>query len=368
MILLANTLLWQLKSSAQVFLKKIQIDNFRNITHCFLEFNENINYFVANNANGKTSFVEALYFLGHNKSFKEKNIKNIIHKNKDNLSIQSIIGNDNISIYKDSSNKNNTITINNEKIFNSSILSKNIPLQIISPDKGFIVGGDNKNKRYYLDWGMFHVEQDFLHIYKKSKKIQKNINNLIIQKNTKQLDVWFQEFAKTNSALNALRKNYLDDLKKNLNNDLFKNLQLNIEEFDYTFNNGLPKDIDTTENIYSFLIKNKEKIIKNKYLKYGSHLASIEFFFQNTPEKQLSRGQQKTLSIIFWLNQVIHLIHNNIKPIILIDDISSELDDEKIKLVIEILKKINTQVFITSIRPISDDFYNIKNGEIVYNN
>jgi DNA replication and repair protein RecF len=350
-----------------MLLKKIQINNFRNIKNCFLEFNDNINYFVADNAQGKTSFIEALYFLSHNKSFKTKNIKNIILTDNSKLLLKAIIDNKKIILSRDAVDKKNTIFIDNQKILNSSILNKQIPIQLIAPDKGFLVGGDNKNKRYYLDWGVFHVEQDFLKLYKKSKKIQKNINNLILNKNYTQLNVWFAEFAKVNIVLNNLRSNYLSELQEILKNGFFDSFISNADNFQYKFNNGLPTEVKTEKDIYDFLLRNKEKIIKNKYLKYGSHLASIDFSFKSKKEQQLSRGQQKILSIIFWLSQVKHLTQKNIIPIILIDDISSELDNQKIKIIIDFLKKLKTQVFITSINPISEDFYHIKNGEIVYN-
>jgi DNA replication and repair protein RecF len=350
-----------------MIIKKIQINNFRNIENCFLEFNENINYFVGNNAHGKTSFLESLYFLGHNKSFKTKDSKNIIQKNKEFFSIQAIVNDKKIKIKKTLNNKNNDIFIDNQKVLNSSILSKQIPIQLIAPDKGFLVGGDNKNKRYYLDWGMFHVEQGFLNFYKNSKKIQKNINNLILTKQTNQLDIWFKEFAKVNQILNNFRNNYLQELKEIINDDFFKILNLNKKNFNLKFNNGLPSGVENENDIYNFLVKNKEKILKNKYLKYGSHLANIDFYFDEKSENQLSRGQQKNLSIIFWLSQIIHLTKKNIKPVVLIDDISSELDNGKIEVILKFLEELKIQTFITSINPISEDFYKVENGEIVYN-
>jgi DNA replication and repair protein RecF len=351
-----------------MLIKKIQINNFRNIENCFLEFNENINYFVGNNAHGKTSFLESLYFLGHNKSFKTKDSKNIIQKNKEFFSIQAIVNDKKIKIKKTLNNKNNDIFIDNQKVLNSSILSKQIPIQLIAPDKGFLVGGDNKNKRYYLDWGMFHVEQGFLNVYKNSKKIQKNINNLILTKQISQLDIWFKEFAKVNQILNNFRNNYLQELKEIINDDFFKILNLNKKNFNLKFNNGLPSGVENEDDIYNFLVKNKEKILKNKYLKYGSHLANIDFYFDEKSENQLSRGQQKNLSIIFWLSQIIHLTKKNIKPVVLIDDISSELDNGKIEVILKFLEELKIQTFITSINPISKDFYKVENGEIVYNN
>ena len=353
-------------------IQKIQINNFRNIENQFLEPKKGINYFVGNNAQGKTSFIEAIYYLGHNKSFKTTSIKNIIQNGKNEIFIQAIFKNTKIKLKKN--NKNTFVELDGKKILNSSFLSKLIPIQLITPDRGFLVNGDNKNKRYYLDWGVFHVEHKFFELSKKYKKIQKNINTLINTKQFKledkiQLSLWFKEFAKITTSINNIRINYLIDLQKINTSDFFKNIIVNLSSFKYVFNNGLPLGIkNNEEDIYDFLIKNTDKIIKNKYLKYGPHLATIDFYFNNNKEHQLSRGEQKTLSIVFWLTQVLHLTKQGIEPLILIDDLPSELDKDKIKIIINFLEKIKTQVFITSIKPINDcSFWNIENGEIVYN-
>jgi DNA replication and repair protein RecF len=63
----------------------------------------------------------------------------------------------------------------------------------------------------------------------------------------------------------------------------------------------------------------------------------------------LSRGEQKTASIVFWILQVLILVEQNNSPIILIDDISSELDQRKINLLIDFFVGLDVQIFITDI-------------------
>lgn len=104
---------------------------------------------------------------------------------------------------------------------------------------------------------------------------------------------------------------------------------------------------------------------------YGPHRASIDFYLSKKNEGFLSRGEQKKLSIVFWMLQVLVLAKDNSDPVVLIDDISSELDQEKINSILDFLTNLNIQIFITDIgnkdlplNPKKTNIYLIKNGVI----
>jgi DNA replication and repair protein RecF len=119
------------------------------------------------------------------------------------------------------------------------------------------------------------------------------------------------------------------------------------------------------------LVKNKNTIVKTKHLKHGPHRASIDFYFNKQSESYLSRGEQKKASIVFWMLQVLLLVEKEKIPVVLIDDISSELDEIKIKSIVDFLIETNTQIFMTDIGnkelPLNDKKANrflIENGVI----
>ena len=318
---------------------KLSIHQFRNLTNQYLTPSKGINLFVANNAQGKTSLIEAIYYLGHNRSFKTKTIKEVISFDCDQFQISAQVGDSSIKLEK-SKNKN-TISVNQQRVNNTSQLSQILPTQIITPDKGFVVNGTPKNKRSYLDWGVFHVKQDSVKAFKTYNKVLKNINTLLMNNQVEALDFWFLELAKVSAEINKNRLNYLQQLKQTSLSEQSKSLEVlinSLDQFDYQFSSGWPKEVDETneQNIYQYLNKNKQTLLKAKYLNYGSHKANINFIFNNKKECFLSRGEQKTLSIIFWLTQVLLLINLKTKPIVLIDDLSSELDSKKINIIIRI--------------------------------
>ncbi len=347
-------------------IEKIQINNFRNINKQLIKFNKNINLFIADNAQGKTNLIEAIYYLSHNKSFKSAKFKDIVKNQQNKLQIIALTDNNKITLTK--TNNNTNLTINNNKINNISTVNKLLPIQLISPDKGFIVGSDPKNKRHCLDWGVFHMKPSFIELHKNYQKTLKNINILLATNDKKQLLLWFEKIAIYAVNINNMREEYLLQLKKITVHNYCKNIDLNIKNFNYKFNNGWGKNINNTQDsIYRYLASNINTIIKHKYLKIGSHLANIHFYYNRVDENNLSRGEQKTLSIIFLLTQTLYLMKNNIKPIILVDDINSEIDNTKLAVIIEFIQKTKLQTFITSINNININncnIYKIKCGEI----
>ncbi|CAC9435126.1 DNA recombination and repair protein RecF [uncultured Gammaproteobacteria bacterium] len=355
-------------------INKLSIHQFRNLHTQHITPCKTINLFIGKNAQGKTNLIEAIYYLGHNRSFKTKTLKEVTRFKCSKFQLSAEINEYLIKLEK--SNNKNTVTVNQQKINNTSQLSQILPTQIITPDKGFIVNSTPKNKRSYLDWGVFHVKPESTKVFKNYNKILKNINTLLANHQTNELNFWFLELAKVSIIINKNRVDYLQQLKQTLFSEQTKILDTLIDSlnrFDYQFSSGWPKEVDATneQSIYQYLNKNTSSLLRVKHLNYGSHKANIHFLFNGKNECFFSRGEQKTLSIIFWLAQVVLLINLNIKPIVLIDDLSSELDNTKINIILHYLKDLKVQTFITDIshnlsiiNHINPVVFQVCNGEI----
>jgi DNA replication and repair protein RecF len=333
-------------------INKLFINQFRNLNNQLIKPSKNINLFIADNAQGKTNLIEAIYYLGHNRSFKTKLIKELINIDNNIFQLNAITGTHRIKLEK--SRKKTIININQQQLKNTSELAQILPIQIMTPDKGFIVNGTPKNKRSYLDWGVFHVKPTVSSYFKNYNKALKNINLLLLSSKVQELDFWFLEIAKISTKINQARTNYINQLKKIHSNEilpLLSELFNSVKIFDYQFKSGWPKEVDGLDyqSIYQYLTQNKTFLLKTKYLNYGPHKASIKFSLNSKEEFFLSRGQQKILSIVFWLTQVLILVKSGTNPIVLIDDMSSELDQQKIKIILHYLKTLDVQTFMTNI-------------------
>ncbi len=356
-------------------INKLFINQFRNLNNQLIKPSKNINLFIADNAQGKTNLIEAIYYLGHNRSFKTKLIKELINIDSNIFQLNAITDTHRIKLEK--SRKKTIININQHQLKNTSELAQILPIQIITPDKGFIVNGTPKNKRSYLDWGVFHVKPTVSSYFKNYNKTLKNINSLLLSNKVQELNFWFLEIAKISTKINQARTNYINQLKKIHSNEippLLTELFNSVKIFDYQFKSGWPKEVDglNYKNIYQYLTQNKTFLLKTKYLNYGPHKASIKFSLNSKEEFLFSRGQQKILSIVFWLTQVLILVKSGTNPIILIDDISSELDQQKIKIILRYLNTLDVQTFMTNINhnlPLMKDYstniFHINKGIII---
>jgi DNA replication and repair protein RecF len=356
-------------------IEKLHVARFRNLNNQYLEPNKNINLILGSNGQGKTNFIESLYYLGHNRSFKTKNIKDVIPFDEDFVQINAIIDGEKIALNKNKSKS--TIVIGNEKITSNSILSKHLPTQIISPDRGFVVGGTPKLKRSYLDWGVFHENKEILKTYKSYNKTVKNINTILAGNNQNQLEEWFSKFAFLSVEISQARINYIQKLTRMLKESPLQKLESFVEStksLEFKLQTGWTKDVDglNQSEIKQYLQNNKNSFIRTKHMGYGPHRASIDFYLRKRNESFLSRGEQKKLSIIFWMLQVLVLAKENSNPVVLIDDISSELDQKKINSILDFLTNLNIQLFITDIGnkelpldPKKTNIYHIENGVIL---
>ena len=358
-------------------IEKLHILRFRNLDNQYLELNKNINLFIGSNGQGKTNLIESIYYLGHNRSFKTKNIKDVVPFKEDFLQIKAVV--DGVSVSLKKSKHKSEIIFDDTKVSSNSKLTHILPIQVVSPDRGFVIGGTPKLKRSYLDWGVFHTNKDILKTYKSYNKVLKNINTLLSTNNYKQLEEWLSQIAGLSVEISLARNNYIENLKVTLKKDLVSPVTSFVGEnkgFDFTLQPGWTKDVDylNQREVYSYLINNKRLFFKNKHLSYGPHKATLDFSFDKKNENHLSRGEQKKLSTVFWMLQVLFLVKTGVKPIVLIDDISSELDQNKINETLSFLTQLDFQIFITDIgnktlpldtKKISS--YHIKKG-VIYNN
>jgi DNA replication and repair protein RecF len=332
--------------------EKLHVIKFRNLTDQYLLPSKNINVLIGKNGQGKTNFIESLYYLGHGRSFKTKNLKDVVPFDGQQIQMSAIIDGKKITINK--SRDKNHVLIDGKKISSNSLLSQTLPTQIISPDRGFVVGGPPRLKRSYLDWGVFHNNKNTLKTYGAYKKTLKNINSLLARGNTSQLEEWLTKLASLSVEITKERNNYIGRLTKTLSKNPSQKLKGLVEsslDFKFALQTGWPKEVDalSQNKIETYLLKNIDVFFKSKYLSYGPHRSSIDYFLNNQGESFLSRGEQKKMSVVFWMLQVLVLVENEKKPIVLIDDISSELDNIKIKSIVGFLSEINVQIFITDI-------------------
>ena len=362
-----------------MFLSEINLQNFRNYSNLKLKFNKNINIFIGNNAQGKTNILESIYFLSITKSHRMNKELFLIKNNELYSKVIGKVKSNSISKkYEVMINENGKkVSINDSTVKKISNYLSNINVIMFCPDDLEIIKGTPQKRRYFLNIEIGQLYNDYIkHIYNYNK-ILKNRNDYL--KNNKVFDkVYFdvltEELIKENIIIIKYRNDYINLINKYITNiykDLTKkeNIYLKYETF---------IDINNYEDMYKKIKDKYEKSYENELLYkvtlHGAHKDDFSVYIDDVKINNYgSQGQHRIAILSIKLAEV--EIFKEIKkenPILLLDDIFSELDKNK---KINIIKYINNdlQVFITStdLKNISRrllknaDIYKIDNGHVV---
>lgn len=330
-------------------LSRLIIENFRNLQAVDQTFDPSFNFIIGDNGSGKTSLLEAIYYLGHTRSFKSSVQNRLIHHDQDHFTLHGKIQENHhqwsVGLQKER-NGNTKMKINGEDAKKLADLAELLPIQILSPEGLTLLNGGPSFKRSFLDWGLFHHQQEFFYLWSRIGRLLKQRNAALpIVRHYQELKAWDVELAKMTEQISAWRADYA----LTLNETLQKSCALFLPEVDIQMNfyQGWEKGVPFVE----MLEKNFERDKHLGYTVSGYQRADLRLKVQGQPvEDVLSRGQLKLLMCALKLAQGEHLMHKKKRHcIFLIDDFASELDEKKRTLLAERLQQIASQVFITAI-------------------
>lgn len=335
-----------------MIVEKLTLTNFRNYDNKLINFDPKLNIIVGENGIGKTNILEALIVLSNTKSFRTNNDQVMIKHQKEFGKIEAIIKHKQLKIVIDSKSKN--YFINDNKIKNRSFIG-NINCVLFEPHDLNIFKDGPKKRRQFLDIELSKIYKNYLKQSLIYYKILKDKNNLL--KNI-QLDETLYESLNEN-LINPMyeimryRKHFVDYLNKRINNYLRvlinKDLSFNIK-YDCCVNEI------SKEKIKEKIEQNKEKDLFYKVSFIGSHKEDIKFYFGDKEVYQIASQGQKKLALISLKLALVDYINEVIKekPILLLDDILSELDIENQKRLLNFLNDdIQTIITTTDIKKIN---------------
>ena len=326
-----------------MILSELKIHHLRNISSAHLSLNSRFNFISGANGSGKTSILEALYLLSCGHSFRSREISPIISHEQSAFTVFARSEKqETISIQK-SSSEPTQIKLNNQFCTSTSQLAYALPCQIIYSDIFQIIDAGPSVRRSVMDWGLFHLKQDYLYLLKEYKKVLKQRNALLRRRAPYAHFIpWDQQLNQLAVQIDLLRKDYFEQWESE-----FKIVLAELSDLSCTINYFKGWDRKSTgKSLEQILAEHFESDSQKFYTQYGAHQADVIIETDFTKAKHyLSRGQQKIILIALKVAQA-NLLSQDC--LYLIDDLPAELDVLHQQKVLQYLSKIKGQYVITT--------------------
>ncbi len=353
-----------------MFLKKIELKNFRNYEDLKLEFNKNINIFIGNNAQGKTNILESIYFLAVTKSHR-CNKDNYLIKNDCIFSkiIGEVENNNRKNTYEIIiNNEGKRVSINNNVFKRISDYLSNINVVMFCPDDLEIIKGTPSDRRKFLNIEIGQISNKYIIYLAKYNKVLKTRNEYLKNEHNNDfnyLDILTDELINLNIKLYKYRKEFINDLNDYIV-DIYKKISLK-EDIYVKYESFIDNEEDIVEDLREKYLRVRDSELNQKTTLIGVHRDNFSIYIDGKEINNYgSQGQHRVAILCLKLAEIeIYKQKYNIKPIILLDDIFSELDKKKKINIIKYIDK-DLQIFITSTDLHSISKRITKNADIFY--
>ena len=333
-----------------MILRKVQVENFRNLQQVEIQPHPTLNYFHGSNGAGKTSMLESLVVLSRGRSFRTTQAAELIGPGSNTFRVFALAETGTGAMHRlglERSGKRWRGRKDGADLSQLSQLTRYLPLVLMEPDSHLLVSGSPEVRRRYLDWGMFHVEPGFLETWRNFSKSLKQRNAALRRNQVDVLDSMDAVLAQHAVRLTRYRSGHCDSLSGNIQNMLGE------------LNSGLP-DVSLdyqrgwSGNEYLEALQlNRGRDLERGMTLSGPHRADLILNCGQAPARAiLSRGEQKVLAAALLLTQAELLTTAGETPLILLDDLGSEFDRYHFTSVLQRALATGGQVWLTGTREV----------------
>lgn len=349
-----------------MIIRKLQIQNFRNLRQVTIEPHDCLNLLHGANGAGKTGVLEALVVLSRGRSFRTTQATELIGPEEDTFRVFGLAEDRQGQVHRlglERSGKRWRGRKDGADLAQISELTRALPLMLMEPDSHLLVSGPPEVRRKYLDWGMFHVEHEFLAVWRRYSKALKQRNAALRGGQPAVLDSLDAVLAEQGARLTALRQAHGEAVACNLETMLTE-LSTGLEHVALEYHRGW-----SGGELGAALRRNRERDVDRGQTLSGPHRADFVLSCNGTPARAvLSRGEQKILAAALLLTQAELLAGEGEKPVILLDDLASEFDEEHYARVLQRAVSSGAQVWVTGTRerPASGRcaMFHVEQGEV----
>lgn len=354
---------------------KLCLNNFRNYTNTTVEFDDGVNFVVGKNAQGKTNLLESLYLMSVGKSPKNSREKQLIKFEQDKAKIEvdfkTNAGNKTITMFLDKANKK-AIKINSLNILKLTELVGILSVVYFSPDEMKLIKEVPEDRRNFLDVSISQFDKPYLYNLLRYDKVLKQRNAILKSLNSnqtkiEQLKLFTPQLIDIAEKIIEKRIEFIEKLKFFAKN-IHKLITID-ESLDILYSYQKQENLTIKQDLQNQFDKALNKELELGYTCVGPHRDDIIFKINNLDCRQFaSQGQQRTVALVVKLS-LMEVIKQEIGeyPVLLLDDVLSELDDDRQNRLLNLTKEYQTLITCTALPRINfkANIIEIKNGSRV---
>lgn len=327
-------------------LRELRLENLRAFAGLGIELDPGWNVFVGANGAGKTTLLEAAYLLSHARSFRGGAKDVLVRRGADGYSVFGRVERGEAAIGLGLSRREGALEarVNGAPVPVADLL-RQIAVACFEPGSHELIAGPSEGRRRFLDWGVFHVEHDFLPVWRAFQRALRQ-RNALLRGNPSSIDLepWDRELVRAGVELSSMRAHYFAAFAAATTAAL-ATLLPELGQPVIALERGWRGDGDPLE----LLAASREDDLRRGFTTRGPHRADWSIAFDHAPRREhLSRGQEKLCALACILAQArVFAVERAEWPVICIDDLASELDGPHQELLVQSLRAVDAQILIT---------------------
>lgn len=338
-----------------MFMRRIEVSDFRNLSRQRIELAAGINYFWGANGHGKTNFLEAVHLLATLRSFRTSSLRDVISLDGDKASVSGELERDSVPIELglQIDKKGRRLSLGGRNVPTVDGYLGKLKVVTFTPDDLSMIKGSPAVRRQFMDRSAFLFDASHLEHVKKFNAALKSRNRLLREKtanNEAELEVFGQLMAEHGVRVSGARADLVERIRGGAKK-IFSDLGSQESGIEIYFKPGWKRKGDSgTEQLKDQIMHRTGADIRTGKTSIGPQYDDMEIRLEDSPAKRFaSQGQQRSCAVSLLLAVVEQYISfEGEKPLILLDDVSSELDGDHRGRLFSKLTEIGAQVLVTS--------------------
>lgn len=359
--MLLNILCYNIIIGVFMYIKYLQLINFRNYKELSIELDKNVNVFIGDNAQGKTNILESIYYSSIGRSHRTNKDKEMINWDAESAYIKLYVAKNRldkkieIKIFKEGKKG---INVNSIKINKISELLGVLNVVMFSPEDLKIVKESPSFRRRFLDIELCKLSDKYYYNLVQYNKVL-NERNTVLRKGEKEfssiVEIYDSQLAKFGTFIIKERKKYIEKMNEK-GNTIHSDITAGGESINFSYLSSLKAEDNIESGFINALYKNRKSDFEKKTTSVGPHRDDFSIRINDVDVRSFgSQGQQRTatLTIKFSSLEIIKDITGEY-PVLLLDDVLSELDSKRQKYILNSIKDIQTIITCTGLENIEN--------------